>query len=54
MTGERKPDGEPDIYVITEDWGPCRGCGNWEDRRGGWCFICATNAEQIAEIRNDG
>ena len=29
-----------DVYVSMEDWGFCKSCGKWNDRRFGVCFDC--------------
>jgi len=41
------------IYEVKENWGYCKGCGRWQDLREGYCFDCATIAEQLAELEND-
>jgi hypothetical protein len=33
------------IYVTREDWGCCKGCGHWRDRRYGYCYECCIEAE---------
>jgi hypothetical protein len=42
------------IYEVKENWDYCKGCGRWEDLRYGYCFDCATIAEQLSELNSDG
>ena len=27
-------------HVIADNWGYCKGCGDWKDLRSGYCFNC--------------
>ena len=42
------PTDNPIVYVSPEDWGTCRICKKYDDRRFRVCFDCATKAEEKA------
>lgn len=38
------------VYVSTDNWGFCKGCGNYEDLREGYCYECCIRAEYKAGL----